>query len=878
MSGIRFTLVFWLVVSSAASAHAAEVAQATSANLEKWLNELGHERYPVREEAHRELWKHGSAALPMLEKLAVENGDPERMLRARDLIRKIVFEIRPDTDADLIKWIESYESASVSEKERLLGQMKDKRAWFPMLRLYAGEKDQDTRAKLRPVIDRVAVSAARESMAAGDTNAARVALELAPMDSESLLSLAVFHRNQGTWNDQWEKLGEKERGGPWGLALLRAADRVAEARALAAELGDMRMAAWFAALEGDPLDWMERMNPEMDEVETEYVQLASRRWRGEELLPQAVELDRLVRRVNGRERSARMGAIQSLFLLSQPGLAEPALKKHMPLEAFLHFEQLEKVPQALEALGLDPVKPDYGSWFRTKFAKYITDNIEDQHGVNQLGAELVAVSGFLERKGLHDVLWDAFAETLLLYAEKDEMGFITFLSMLYGGRDSTIGAPAFCTRISEKWAGEDEDRWSEVLTCAFGEEGDTREWWDWLGLQKPAMTWKERLRIQMAIYRIGDDPHGLRERWIPRLLEFSKNDPEWLKRVSQLAMATEDAALYLKAESHMDGEVRDRGFWGIRISYLSALERWGEVADVIQRHIDLQKEAGTAYVPEVHAYAYLASALRLAGREGEAAKHDAMAESLYLGEAAYALRIGNGYAFGRDYKRALIWWKRACVESDADFSEFAKALKALADGWLEEGEWLRAASLYECLSRFFMNSDYRWETPLVYTQYRLYADTTRAISRLKTNREGAIAALERVHEAFLTDGSLADVFFPSMRRAGLLREHNELFDKTWARFREVIRQYPDADNTRNTAAWMSSRAVRKLEEGMSDIKVALSRRPDQAAYLDTKAELFFAMGNRPESLKWSARAMSAKPDDPLIRKQHARFLLDPFPR
>jgi tetratricopeptide (TPR) repeat protein len=878
MSGICSTRILCFAILTGTFHCVATGAQTVPEGMEKWLRELGDERYAVREAAQREVWKQGSAALPMLQKLAAEKRDPERMLRARNLIRKIVFEITPDTDPQLVEWIEQYETASVSEKEKILGQMRGKRAWFPMLRLYAAEKDPNVRAKLHPIVHRVATRVAREKLAAGDVNAARAALELAPEDADSLLSRAVFHRNQGTWDAEWGKLDEKGKSGPWALALLRAAGRVSEARALAAELGDVRLAAWFAALEGDPLDWMERLNPEMDEMEAEYVALAKRRWLGDGLRPISADLERLERRVNGRDRSAQMGAIQSLFLLGQPTLAEPAFVKHMPLAAFLHFEQLEKIPQALEALGLDPEKPDYGSWYRTKLEKYQKEDIEDQHGVDQVAAELAAMAGFLERKGLDELLWEALSEPLLLYAKKDEMGFINFLSMLYGGTGSTSGAPVFCARISEKWAGDDEDRWSEVLTCAFGDQGDVREWWDWLGRQKPAMTFAERLRVKMAIYRMGADPLGLRERWIPRVWESAKEDPEWVKRVLQLATDTEDAALYLKAEGQMDQETLDRTFWGVRISYLSAAERWADAAEVIKRHIDLQKEGGREYVPEVHAYAYLAAALRLAGREGEAAQHDAMAESLYLGEAAYALRIGNGYAFGRDYKRALIWWKRACVESDTDFSEFAKAMKTLADAWLEEGEWLRAASLYECMSRLYMNSDYRWETPLLYTQYRLHADTARSISRLKTNREGAIAALERVHEAFLTDGSLADVFFPSLKRAGLLKEHNRLFDKTWACFREVIETYPGADNTRNTAAWMSSRAVRKLDEGMADIKAALARRPDQAAYLDTMAEVYFAMGNRAQAVKWSAKAMMAKPDDPMIRKQHVRFLLDPLPR
>jgi tetratricopeptide (TPR) repeat protein len=853
-----------------------ESANSLPDGMETWVKELGDERYAVRETAHREIWKHGSAALPMLQQLAAGKGDPERMLRARDLIRKIVFEITPDSDPKLVEWIEKYESASDSEKESILGKMKGKRAWLTMLRLFAGEKDENTRAKLRSVIDGVAVRAAREKLATGDVSSARTALELAPADAGSLLSLAVFHRNQGTWDEVWNKLGEKERNGPWGLALLRAADRISEARVVAAESGDVRLAAWFAALEGDPLNFMDVFDADMDEMEMEYVKLAKRRWRGEEL--RAADFERIERRVNGRDKSSRTAAIQSLFLLAKPSLAEPAFMKDSPLAAFLHFEQLEYVPKALASLGLDAEKPDYGSWFRTKFGKYKKDDIEDQHGVDQVGAELVVMAAFLEAKGMGDVLWDAFAESVLVYAKEEEMEFLNLMSLLFGGRGSLSGAPTFSARLSEKWAGENEGRWSEVRNCAFGDEEDVRVWWDWLGRQNPGMSFAERFRAQMSIYRLGSDPLDVRGQWMQRALETAQEDPEWLKRILQLAMETEDTELYLKAEALTKQETRDQTFWGVRISYLSAAERWGDVADAIIRHLELHKKGGLAFAPEVHAYAYLASALRLAGRSDEAAAHDAMAEALYLGEPTFALRIGNGYAFGRDYKRALMWWKRACMESDLESPEFAKCLDTLADAWLQQGEWLRAASLYECMARLHMNSDFQRDNPLIYTRYRLHADTTRAISRIKTHREESIAALERCHEAFLTDGSLADVFFPSLKRAGLLQEHNRLFDKTWAHFREVIGKYPDADNTRNTAAWISSRAVRKLDEGMADIKAALARRPNQAAYLDTRAELHFAMGNREAAVEWSSKAMMAKPDDPIIRRQHARFLFDPLPK
>jgi len=878
MSMSRSSLISLAVILMVVAPRAVVGVPSPQDGLDRWLEDLGNESYEVREAAQAGIWKHGADALPMLRRLAEAKDDPERMMRARSLIRKIEFEIRPDTDPDVVKWIELFGSESISGKEKILRQMKERRAWFPMLRLYAEVKEKNARARLKPIVRGVAVDAAREKLVQGDWEMARQALDLAPVDAASLMSYAVFHRSRGRWDQEWEKLSEAERKGPWGVALLRAADRVGEARDAARRLGDVNLAAWLSVLEGNPLEWIGGLEPVVDPMEKVYVKFARQRWLGEEADDAAADIERLAGLRNRRNRQGQMGAAQALFLLAEPVLAEPLYAKQTPLGAFLHYEQLEKVAEALEVMGLDPEKPDYISWYRTKFGKFAEDDIENQHGVDQIGAELSAMSGFLERKGLDDVLWDAFSERFLAYAGENETDFLNLLSMTFGSPASTSGAPAFCARIAEKWAGNNEDRWGEVLNCAFGDQEDVRAWWDWLGRKKPEMSMGERLRVQMAIYRMAADPTGIRRKWMPEILDAINEGPEWAKLVLQLAVDTKDAQLYLAAEKEMGREDPDRTSWGERIHYLSAAERWDDVVEVMERHLALQQEGGQPYIPQPHLHAYLAAALRLAGRAEGAARHDALAETLYLGEPAFALRIGNGYAFGRDYERALVWWKRACVESDLEFSEFSQAMKTLAEAWVEEGEWLRAASLYECMARLYMRPDYWWEPPLSYTSYRLHADTARALSMLDEDRDAAVRRLERIHDAYATDGSLADVFFPSLRRVGLIKEHDVMFGKTWQKFRRVIRKYPAADNTRNTAAWMSSRAARKVKEGMADIQAALARRPDQAAYLDTMAEAYFAMGNRKDAVKWSSKAMMFKPDDTMIRRQHVRFLYAPLPK
>jgi predicted Zn-dependent protease len=94
----------------------------------------------------------------------------------------------------------------------------------------------------------------------------------------------------------------------------------------------------------------------------------------------------------------------------------------------------------------------------------------------------------------------------------------------------------------------------------------------------------------------------------------------------------------------------------------------------------------------------------------------------------------------------------------------------------------------------------------------------------------------------------------------------------------VLRKFPDSDNTCNTAAWLASRACRKLEPAEKLLLHALALNPEQPAYLDTMAEIQFAKGNRAKALEWSSEAINFMPLDTMLRRQHHRFQSGPLPR
>ena len=850
--------------------------------IDTLLRGLADDSFRVREESTRELWMLGAAALPGLNEAAA-SADPEQSFRARDLLRKIQLHITPDTDPSVISLIELYATASPAEKASLLGKMRGKRAWRQMLKLYASETQPELREKLQLMMQAVSLKAARERLMLGDAVGAREFLEMGPADSQGLLALADFHRSQGTLEAELEKAaeGKDRRAAAWRLALQRAAGNPAAARQEATAAGEDGIAAVMAALAGDPLAYLRQLEGRREDMPASaiYASIMAKRWQDKRQRP--ADMEPLTRMLASRDFEERGTALNALFLLGELESAEPVLMKSQPLAAFRHFEALERIPEAFESLGLDPQAPDFKTWVTKRVGLLIEEDIGDQTEVSDYGTELVSLANFLERRGLHAEAWQAFGDALAGMAEKDPNAFADFLNKLFGGRESLSGAPQLASKVGVAWAGDDEKRWQEVVVAAFGDDDRSRSWWDWLAEINQESSNSERLEAMLAIFRMGPDPARLAGKWLAQLwksVEAAAPDQRQplIERIYELSAESGDVVSCLKAWDQLPPEARDKVFWGVQIVHLSADERWGDAADLILKQISAITEAGQEPGADLHAYA--ASALRAAGRIKEAELHDQWADRMVLGSASIAIRAGNGYAYGRDYQRAAEWWARAATQADPDSEDFGMAVKLHSDALLEQWKWPETAATSEVIAAIYSGSDYQWSNQLPLIRQRLQADMARALSRLEINRAGSLATLEHCHRSFASDGSLADFFFPALRHAGLIKEHDAWFLKTWQFIEDVIQRFPESDNTRNTAAWFAARAMRKPDAAERHLNKALAANPNQPAYLDTMAEIHFASGNRAKALEWSQKAINYSPEDSLLRRQHERFRSDPLPR
>jgi hypothetical protein len=875
----------WVWIAAASPEASVEASVKTpEKSLEVLIHELSDVKFRVREEATRKIWMIGEPALGALQETAVGK-DPEQAYRARELIRKIQLHITPDTDPAVMALVERYAKATPNEKLGLFAQLHKRRAWRQILKLYATETNPEVQDRLQRSIDGVAVVAARECLEDGDANGAREFLELAPADAAGLLALADFHRGQGTLEAELKRAKTLKgvQADAWQLALYRAAGNLEAARDAATAAGELKISAAMAALLGDPLPWLRKNQVAGDggAIHKPYTDLAIKRWQGNTL--RASDLEPLVRSVNSKNRGERPNGINSLFLLGETDLAEGAYKNDSPLEAFTYFESLERIPQALKTLGLDPDKPDYAGWVEKRIEHLSKDDAGEDHEVSMDIPELMKLANFLERRGLNGQNAEAFLKPLAALAEKDAKEFTDFLATLFGGspseRGETEAAPQLARQVAITWAGDNAERWDEVIVAAFGGQDETMALWDWLLVLDPKATRVERFDGMLALCGMGRDPQKLREKWLALAWEAIRATPAEKRTPSLLTLAylsrlCPDVATSLKVWDLLPEEQRGEVPWRLHILDLTAAGRWDEAAEFYLNLIDRLAKARQDSQPWLRASA--AACLRKAGRAEEAAVQDALVEKLALGNNA--LEIANGYAEGYDFGRAADWWARAASQSDPTTNYFEYALQYHVQTLLDQGDWKAVASVSEVRAQMAASVDISSEKALARLRVRLQADLGRALANLKVDRAGSLAILGNCHRLFPSDGSLADDFFPALRKMGLMKEHDEWFKISWDRMVAVLAQFPGSDNTRNTAAWLASRARLNLDEAQADEEKACALNPDQYAYLDTMAEIQFAKGNRAKALEWSTRAVNFMPMDPLLRRQYERFRSAPLPR
>jgi hypothetical protein len=853
--------------------------------IDEAVRQLGDESYAARESATRLLWALGEKALTELRDAAAGR-DPEAAIRARDLLRKIELGILPDSSPKIVDLVLRYDRGGAEERQTVINELKRQQAWRQILKLYALEKDKESLKMLADSVRGVAIEAARGCLAAepSDLAGAFAYLRMARPEPSEYMAMAALHRATGTLDAELKKAAgrEGEDGALWRYSLLAAAGRTLEAAVEAEEAGLDLHAARLRLLAGDPLPWLRAAMPGPQALPSAglsaYRDAVARLWEGKDLRPET--LRQLRRMTSAGDEDEQFKALRLLFLLGDHAEAEKRLTAIDPRAAFHYFESAERLEEALAAFGIDPAKPDFTAWALKRFRVFL-DNPDDEE--NEL-MELGLLGNFLERRGFARELELGYAAPLGELAAADQEVFIRVAARLFQGPIDGLSLPTVTPVVAALagFAGDDDVRWMLAVENLFENYERPDRLWAWMATVEPGLEKRERFELLCRLYGLLPDPKGQRagffdKAWAAIERADKVERPMLLELMIDLADAVGDSRNFVRgaeAAGDLEGGDSDRRFKG---SAYAAVGRW---ADSAAEWMKLVKS-----VPGDPAYrAYAAAALRRAGNESAAAEQERMAELLALGETIAQFQCAEAFGVAGDFERAARWWKRAAIECTNQSSAFSATLIRLGEQAHAEEDWATVAACAEAqaLQQAMSGAESYRSLPIAFSvstalRLRIDADFARSFSRLAKSRAAAIEGIERAAAMPYADLALADHYFAPMRVAGLVKIHDQAFERLWRNLDARIARYPQSDNTRNSAAWLASRANRRLDEAEAHLAKALETYPRQAAYLDTMAEVHFARGDRAKALEFSHRSLEEEGKDLQLVRQHERFKSGPFP-
>lgn len=844
------------------------------------VERLGSDSYPLRMEATRALWELGEEVEELL-LLASESQDPEVAKRAKNLLRKVQLGILPDSPPEVVALILRYDSASPAERQKIVVALKNLRAWQQVLRIHELERDPETLRRIAKEMEGVSVEAARELLAGEDPDleGAKQLLEMGRPEPSQLMALADFHRATGTLEQELEQARslEGEAGHLWRYVLLAASGDLSEAAEEAAAAGQDMTAARLMLLNGDPLEWIKKAKVPKGELPPDsleaYREAVIGLWEGV-AVPESF-LKELASSVHSSEDDQSMHSLSALYALGDANRADSLLGRMSTSMAVTYFDSIERVDEVLDALGIDRENPDYEGWAAKRF-KVLMENPDD--GDEEL-AELKMLGSFLERRGLKEELEQAFVGHLVALGEKDPETFVEVIARLFLSYSSSILVASPVLDAAAEFAAGDEARWGMIRDRLFGEGAHVMGLWDAIGLYQPEIEGADRLDLFVRVLGEIPDPDGLADDWWEWAWDEAEKG-EKLERVDQLGLMLALSALNPNANRFLKVTelAREAGFGldglgkfsddyllkSYEILCLGATGQWAKVAKSWQTEVD-------AFPSDPMKHAYLAGALRRVGKEEQAKNHDLIAARLALGQVETLRKIGQAYASSGDFVRAREWWMRAAVESTTGDLVFYYAAMLTAEGAMEAGDWLLAASLGEMKLLYQMMRGDALGQPAGLLRGRIEVEFARALAGVEDDRDATLASLKRCHQIGLSDGSMADYFFPALRKAGFADEHNQWFEESWSSYEKVLERFPKSYNTMNTAAWTAARANRRLDEAEILVERALDAIPGQAAYLDTMGEIWFSRRNREKALEWSDRAVLRSPGESSLLRQYQRF-------
>lgn len=869
----------------AAEAHHAQ----SRSRIDDLALKLGDESYELREKAMEELWKLGRVTLPTLQRVVLSD-DVEASDRAEQLIQYIsaglLFGCSQEVKDLVLKFFDSTYNGKVLITHNLmkLGQ------WRQVMHL--GKLDDDL--KVQRVMAEVSwphvQAALRNAIAGGDEHQVAEIMGLMGDSDLHMRTRAFYVIERGQLALELRNAADLggEVAARWRMWLHRCNGNLKKAIVEAEQANMAKAADLLRVLDGDALPWLERSATEGDAIYQWGCKLQQLKLEGK---------DSEAKAESEKWRGIDAGQAKLSFVircLAVNGFREQALdllENSNRNAAFYYFDVAEMPSKSLRALGIEEnAKPPYADWVGQRIEE-LREAGNEHHKASE---ELMMLASFLYGRGEQRHAVDVLSPMMSLFTEQNEGWDAQIEAMLAGGMGS-LGMHFIKQKIDQD--GVNQAQLAKIVETITEQMERSMRDCIWAHLvERNGDDHTLSLDELGLLAGLLPDPNDLASKIHNELLLRLGKDEAIAPQVRILLIDTLYQLCITRNDLNAASQMMDVYANESKVMRLSQddinynLLRWEKIEPVLAAQAARRPIGRTNLIKW-----YIA--LQKLGRHQDAEDVFSRAMRLCLGDPDSLIDCGHYlHAVGYERQAIELWTLAAMISdfSDEGLDDYVWAVTLLASNsrsFYARGEWRKAWSISEVFARFIMRSSSVGTHVSLKARYQ--AEFCHGMMMLNQGRDKeGMRRLEIARQMIPGDGVLADDFFPALRNKIPAKTYNGWFDECYNHITKVCKDYPRSHNVHNTAAWLASRAVRHLDEGHAHAEIALSMRPNQGAYLDTMAEVWFAKGDRKKALRWSEKAIAGSISNAAgsprslrmvyanyqqLSKQYQHFKNDPLP-
>ncbi len=871
--------------------------RATPEEIARAVEQLGDDSFAVRERASKLLWQAGRAAEPALAQ-AAKSRDPEVAARARRILHSFRWGIYPDTPEEIVRLISQFRHGNQVAKQAVLKKLMELKQMATVVALLGTEPDE----KVRTVLVRELVKDLDKLVGGlfvdGNWQKVEQLLQIGAVNDVGMRHYAAYlllrdrlDAKIAALNDRAAAAGPVQGRGAGPVqgnaklltyllrakgdlhAALVAAENSADATLTASilfELGDWRQLAEIYDKAGRDVAGNLAGGIVHLGYTAAYHRLAGNAGQYQEAVRGIIAL------ADAKPNKIRYCA-EALLVNDRFQDAIEMYRRQGGTEEFQILCRQHRFREALALAGVTDPRGAYSPWF-TRPGPGSEIESGRTRGRFDLG---LGVASVLYRLGEKQKAVRLFSELARAAVDDNNLSVRSVCELEYrlGLKDQAFEHAAMV--LDSQWQ-------LSILRTLFPERSAAAEiWWALLCRKRPEEARKTTLgRLREVLgpgCSDGSTSDGLTPGdWLKLIEEAEKAASElsppqrgkWLSALGDACLARGKPRLardYFQQAAEAAPAVTS----SMHVADLFAEEnQWQKAAEWYGRAWEADRTKPIALLLQGRALVQAGPSRAgpsQAGGESEGRK---------LIEAARLLPLGNAetrYALAKDLHdrgledEACVHWRLMVRTGEFQSLPVNEAAKHLANRAAGNDD-LRAAAYWQwpllrCLQTSSAIAGVEGYLEVAHLIHKARARGLLAAGKV----DRAIAEMRLSRAALPGEVQLALDLVPPLQKAGRRPAAEELFGQVLAVNRRVCDDFPRAAGYHNNVAWLAARCNRQLDRALKHAAAAVALVPENAAYVDTLAEVHFRRGDRQKAIEFSKRCIELDPNEEHFRRQLERF-------